>query len=549
MAASPEAALAAVEPERALALRPKRSRAWGRWWQALWTVLEIVLALAAAAVLPIWAGGIDVDPLDRTGQVSGLAAVQLRFAIVAGALVAVLLLAHWVLPARHRHVIARLGCAVAAGLASGVVAAGIVVAMLGTRWALWTGGGDYTVIIDWVQMLRAGQDIPDHYPPLILYIIDEVASASDLPPRYALQGVQVAGTALFGPAAYLCWRLVLRPGWALGIGVVAMLPFIEPVKPYPQITLVMLVPVVIAFVSRIRHAGDRAWYLVVVTGVLFGAGFGLLFLLYSGWFVWVAPGVVLATLLLVPWRAAPGRALVMLGCAAGMFLTIVRVHLGALFSSTGGSQDAFFYNDTETEPAYIAMWTNDREAWTGPVWPPPGELGGVGLFTVMLAAGLGVAIWLGWRRTAVIVLVAGVASAWVTRMWLASEMYELQLVRLYPRTTMIILYSLLILTGLAVRYGGQALSGRPPATGATGGLALSGRALSGRAPAAAATAPAGLLLLPLLFLFASAGSALADRYMPDPRLNHPGYFTYVAHTIRHYDGTCPEYGEQHHLCR
>lgn len=523
----PSPVVAAEEHESSPAAVPPPRRRHRRWLRPAWPALEILTAVASALLLPWLSLSINVDPLDRIGQVSGLAGIQLRFAIVAGALIGVLLLAHRLLPARHHYQIMRLGCAVAAGLASGVVAAGLVVALHGTPWALWGAGGDYRILLTWIGQLDQGQDVPDYYPPAILYVLWAWSSMSGLPLGYALQGVQVVGTALFGPAAYLCWRLVLRPGWALGIGVVAMLPFFEPVKPYPQLTLVVLIPLLVAFVRRVRRAGALSWFGVVIAGLLFGAGFGLLFLLYSGWFVWIAPGAVLAIALLAPWRAAPVRALVLLLAAAAAFVAVSRVHLFALFDSAGATQDAYTYIATDTEPTYIAIWTNDRDAWVGSVWPPLGELGGVGLFTLVLAAGLGVAIWLGWRRTPVITLVAATASAWVIRMWLASEMYETELVRLYPRTTMIILYSLLLLTGFAVMYASRVLAGRA------------------RPPSAA---PAGLLLVPLLFVFASAGSAIADRHMPDRRVDHPGFFAWAAHKQQLIDGMCPEYGRLHNLC-
>jgi galactan 5-O-arabinofuranosyltransferase len=54
-------------------------------------------------------------------------------------------------------------------------------------------------------------------------------------------------------------------------------------------------------------------------------------------------------------------------------------------------QDRYFYFDTSVEPAYIAMWRNDLPGDVGP-WPPPGELAGVGVFTLLLVVGLGAAV-------------------------------------------------------------------------------------------------------------------------------------------------------------
>ena len=122
--------------------------------------------------------------------------------------------------------------------------------------------------------------------------------------------------------------------------------------------------------------------------------------------------------------------------------------------------DNFFYFDTCTDPAYIAMWRNDRPFGAGSVWPPLGELGGVGVFTVLLTIGAGVALGLAWRRTVVIGIGFVIVGAWLVRMLLAGQMYATNTVRLYPRTTMVVLYGLLLLTGLAVFFvsrGGPAV--------------------------------------------------------------------------------------------
>ena len=49
-------------------------------------------ALVGCLVLPFAARSIEVDPLARTGQVSALAALQLRFALAGAVLLAVLLI-------------------------------------------------------------------------------------------------------------------------------------------------------------------------------------------------------------------------------------------------------------------------------------------------------------------------------------------------------------------------------------------------------------------------------------------------------------------------
>jgi galactan 5-O-arabinofuranosyltransferase len=505
-----------------------RSPHRGRWY-----AIEAIASIGTAGLFLLWSRTITVDPLDRKGQVSGLAALQFRFALVAAVLVVALVLVHrWRAPA-YRERAVTMGCAVIAGLTTGLVAGGIDVALRGTQWSLWAGEDDYAWILAWIRKLGRGEDVPDHYPPIIFYVIGAWAKIRGEPLAYALKDVQLIGTALFGPAAYLAWRLTLRPVWALGIGVVAMLPFIEPVKPYPQITLVMMIPVLVRYLQLVRRCAGLRVRRAVGVGSAYGIGIGLLFLLYSGWLVWCAGGFLVAFCLVAPWRRGWRQVLSFAAASLVAFTAVSWVHLRGLLAATGGTSDPYFYFDTFTDPAYFAMWRNDRPADVGEVWPPLGELGGVGLFTILLMVGLGIALWLGWRRTAVITLGLCVASAWFLRMWLASEQWETQTVRLYPRTTMVLLYCLLLLTGFAVLL----------ATNAARGWRLAGLASPAAPPGS--TAPVGLLLIPLLFLLASAGSATIDHYLPDRRSDHAGYFAWIAQTKRLLDGSCSVYGRLH----
>jgi galactan 5-O-arabinofuranosyltransferase len=449
-----------------------------------------------------------------------------------------------------RAITKRLGCAAAAGLATGLVAGGIVVALRGTPWALWAGGADYAPII---QALQADNlnNVLAHYPPLFPALLGAWSDISGKPLAYALQDLQVVGTALFGPAAYLAWRMVLPPPWALAVGVVAMLPFIEPVKPYPQITLIMFIPVAVALVRKVRHSASLTPPRAILAGVGFGLVLGMLFLLYSGWFIWCAPGLLVATALVLPWRKGLKPALLLCASTLAVFLAVAWVHLRGLFNETGGLSDAYFYWDTCTDPAYIAMWRNDRPFGAGDVWPPIGELGGVGLFTVLLAAGAGVALLLAWRRTVVIAIGFSILGAWLIRMWLASEMYATETVRLYPRTTMVVLYGLLLLAGLAVYFAaaaiGRQLSRRDTNAGdsvpSESGAGDRG-APDGGPEVTRGGAPTAILLIPLLFLFAAAGSATIDRYMPSQRQDGNGFFAWIAQTVPTLEGACSPYAKE-----
>ena len=198
-------------------------------------------------------------------------------------------------------------------------------------------------------------------------------------------------------------------------------------------------------------------------------------------------------------------------------------------------QDRYFYFDTAVDPAYIAMWRNDLPGNTGP-WPPPGELAGVGVFTLLLVIGLGGAVALGGRRTAVVTLCSVLAGAWLLRLWFASQMYATGTVQLYPRTSAEILYCLLLLVG--VRGAVRVRARREPARGARGpGQGRRSGWAPVRRPAVAATV--GGLCAALLFAL-SAGSSLADRYLPRND-GSVARLAYVAQMVRQPDGTCPDF--------
>jgi hypothetical protein len=554
---------------------PAGRRAW------IGVGLEWLASLLAAGIFLGWAGSVDVNPMVRVGQVAGLATLQLRFAIACVVVVVALLVAERFLSPARRDLAVRVACAIFAGLASGLVAAGVRVALRGTPWALYVGFGDGGWISQWVDMVRRGEPIPGHYPPLSIYMFAWYEQLTGKQFWLALRDFQLVGTALFGPAAYLSWRLLLRAPWALAIGVLPGIALINPLKPYPQLTLVVFLPLLVKFLQTVRRSAGLTIRQAATRGLIFGLAFALLFMLYSGWFAWVALGMVAAFVGLVPWRdAGRGRqAGVLAGVASVVFVLIGWIHLRGLFAPTGAVSDRFFYFDTDTEPTYFAMWRDDAPGNVG-VWPPLGELAGLGLFTLVLAAGLGLALVLGWRRTIVIGTGACLVSAWLMRMWLASESYRTGTVRLYPRTTMLLFYGLVVLTGFAMYLVKNALVERaavdpdrlrPVVAGGAdddggaddggAGVADGGAGVAdGGAGVADAPAepgplrdrperiagrrtgpPLALLLCPLLLLLASAGSAMADRYMPRNDKGSTSYYAWVSHNTRLPNGRCPAF--------
>jgi hypothetical protein len=305
------------------------------------------------------------------------------------------------------------------------------------------------------------------------------------------------------------------------------MPLLEPYKPYTTVVLVALVPLLVVFLRLLRGAGAPTWTRLALSGAATGVALGVLFSLYSGWFLWSAPGALVAVLVRFPWRA-PVRGLALLAVTAAGLVAVAWPHLFGVIAAAGRVQDRYFYFDTAVEPAYIAMWRNDLPGNVGP-WPPPGELAGVGVFTVLLVVALGVAVAVAGRRTAVLTAGTLLAGAWVLRLAIAARMYETQTVQLYPRTTAEILFCLLLMAVLAARYGGRRVQDAWRARAAAG---------NGRVPRNAMPLIGALCAALLLAL--SVGSATADRYLPRND-GSVGLLAYVAQHVRQPDGRCPKF--------
>jgi galactan 5-O-arabinofuranosyltransferase len=463
----------------------------------VWPALEALVAFAAPSLFLATCVLIRTNPRDRLGQISGIASLELRFFMFAIALLVVMVLAARRQSAEAFERTTRLVCAAFAGLATGLIAGGILVALRGTPFGLHTNGGDISALIQWAQALDAGKQVDPLYPPVSVYLLSAYHHLAGVPYEQAVKHLQIAGTLAFGPIAYLSWRMLLRPGWALGIAVVAVLPLVDPYKPYTHLVLAAFVPLAIVTLQTIRDIESKTVGQLVRTSALLGLAFGILCISYSGWFQWSAPGLFVAFLVVMPWRTAWKPALASLGIIGGVFLLVAGRYLIAALSVK--VLDTFIYSDVRVEPTYIAMWRNDLP---GPIdtWPPIGEFAGVGLFTLVLAAGFAFAVALGRRTVAVLTLGTMMAGAWLMRFWYAKDLWATKLVQLYPRTAPLILYCLMVSTGLALcwaierRSTTSAVRGRGALIGGLCGLAL---------------------------VFASAGSVITDRYMPS-NTNPPG---------------------------
>ncbi len=505
------------------------------------TAAEAAVSVLAALLLTVLSKRLDVNPLQRVGQVSGLAGIQLRLLVLLAATVVLyLVLSRWMPGAA-----VRIGAAAVAGLATGVTASGSVVALRGTSWPYNGSGGDIGNLQQWAFHVMDGVPLPAEYPPGFPHVL---AWSSQLffdgNASLAVKWVMIGFLAVSGPVAYLAWRMLLPPLWALGIGVTASLTLIEPYKPYSPIVLIVVIPVLAKLAQVVTDSSKPGRKRSLAIGAGLGALLAALFLLYAGWFVWSAVGVIVLFAVVLTGRARSGGkralldAVLPLGAASVVFLALAGRYLIRLLGASGATRDTYFYFDTATDPAYFA---SSGTAFPGPLrslgWPLPGELGGVGLFTILLVAGLGAAIALGLRRPLVLTLAACTGSAFLLRYWYASHMAADGAVQLYPRTSLQIVYCMLALSGVAVHLGVQ----RVRAWTRANEVRLPGREAlqaAGQRPRAAVIG----VLVPLGLLFGSAGSSTADAYMPRPPAeNTLGTLAWTAHTTGLPDAKCPKY--------
>ncbi|MEV6683600.1 hypothetical protein AB0N09_43215 [Streptomyces erythrochromogenes] len=503
---------------------------------------EVAVSVIAAAALVALGRLLRLNPVQRTDQVSGLAAIQLRLLLLLAATV----LLYLVLSRAWPGAAVRISAAAVAGLATGVTAAGSVVALRGTDWPLYANLGDAGNLQRWAYAVIDGGAFPKEYPPGFPHLLADTARIlfdGDVPK--AMKWLMIAFVAFTGPIAYLAWRLLLPPLWALGIGVTSTLPLVDPYKAYPAVSLIVLIPVLAKLVEVVQRSSELGRKRALAMGGGLGGLLAAAFLLYAGWFVWSSVGVVvLFAVVLVRLGRSGGRralaeGLLVLGTAAGVFLVLAGSYLANLLAAGGTTKDTYFYFDTSTDPSYFAMWGG---SFPGPQrtvgWPPLGELGGVGLFSIVLVTGLGAALALGSRRPAVLTLAACTASAFLLRYWYASHMARDQAVQLYPRTSAQILYCLIALTGTAVFLACRRLHGR----GRTDGDALPAADLRQDGHRTRAVVVGALCAMGLLF--GMAGSATANAYMPqEPGAGTNGQLSWTSHNVRMPDGTCPKYAE------
>ncbi|MFD3761022.1 hypothetical protein [Streptomyces sp. NPDC058622] len=517
------------------------------WMAKRWVLIlaEALVSVVAALGYTLLCSRIGVNPLNRIGQVSGLAKMQEYAALVGLPLLAVLLYtAYRGRLARHQ-LVKRMVCAALAGLSTGVVAGGVVVALNGTPWPLGGQEGDPSVLVEMANSFLAGESMSGIYPPGfpgLMAVWAQLRYGGLGGNGFALHDFQIFFSALVGPMAYLSWRLLLRPFWALLIAVPASVLFLDPIRPYSHVVMIVLLPLLGYCLLELRKAGARSVKSVLLRGAGMGVIFGVLFLWYSGWYVWAAPGVGLLFLFLFPWRAgAPvvkraaayvGAVLVTAG-AIGAPLLYQMARLGAQ------TPDRYAYLTVYVDPAYVMGWSSDRSGkLTYQDWPVSGEMAGQSGFTLLLLLGVGLGVGLGLRHIMVCTAAATLAGAWLARFWFASNMAQEKAVQLFPRTTWIIMYCLMILCVLGMMALVQRSSGWAERTLRPAGADPAVRVVPRRVVQQLA---AGMVCA--VALFATMGASWSvNRYMPTPEsTNTMGLDAWRAHEIKKANGQCPRF--------
>ncbi|MEV6972928.1 hypothetical protein [Kitasatospora sp. NPDC093806] len=524
-----------------------RSGALARWTANRWFMrgAEVLVSVAAGLGFMLLCTHISVNPTNRIGQVSGLAKIQQYAALIGIPVLAALLFLAYRGTLRYYQVAQRLVCAALAGLSTGVVAGGIAVALHGTPWGLGGQEGDPGNLMGMANDMIRGKGLPGVYPPLfpaLLAVWAKLFHGGIPGVGHALKDLQLILSALVGPMAYLSWRMLLRPFWAMAVAVPTSIVFLDPIRPYSHGSMLVLLPLLAACFREIRRSDELSARSAALRGLGFGVAFGVMFVWYSGWYLWAAPGSFLLALLIFPWRRgkrALQRALVFLGAMLVTAAVIGAPLLYQLVKLGASTMDRYAYINTYIDPAYVLGWASDRSGTlTYHNWPESGELAGQTGFALLLLLGVGLGVGLGLRNIVVRTTGFVLIGAWLLRFWFASHMEHNQAVQLYPRTTWIIFYCLIILTVMGIMLTYERGFGWVRSTLADVAPARAARI----SPRVLAQLAAGLICAVALFT-TMGGSWSANRFMPstNPGVEDMGLDALRAHLQALENGDCPKY--------
>ncbi|MEU9134321.1 hypothetical protein AB0D08_40725, partial [Kitasatospora sp. NPDC048540] len=139
-----------------------RRRPSRRTW---WAAAEASAALLAALGFAALSTTVDLNPLVRIDQVSGLAELQLYVALLGLPLLALLVYTAYRGSVLRHQLVKRLVCAALAGLSTGVIAGGTVLALSGTSAPLGGQDGDPSTLVAMANSMLHGHHLPGVYPP------------------------------------------------------------------------------------------------------------------------------------------------------------------------------------------------------------------------------------------------------------------------------------------------------------------------------------------------------------------------------------------------
>ena len=483
-------------------------------------VVELAVSGAASLVMAAYATTLTANPLDRLGQVSALASLQLPFAALA--ILALLMGSRSIRISRDPRPAYAAAFAILAGATSGFVAGGLVFALRGTPYPLFGPNGDSGVLIQWATQFANGDGLNLSYPPAIILLLSFASKLLGSPPEYVLKLLQVTLTALSIPINYTLWRTLLRPAPSLAVAAIAGLVLIDPYKPYTGPALVACIVGVVHLIRGTRAAVNWTIRGILRRGFLVGGCVGIVALVYSGWFVWTAPGAIAAALFtLSTTNTSKQDILKKLGflttCGIA-FVLVAGIHIVAI--TKAGVVDKYVYFDALVDPAYVTMWRSDFPGIVGE-WPPPGEIGGVSVFLLSLAAFTSVAWVKRGTEPIVHVLVLSASGAWILRHLIASQMSASGTVQLWPRTSMEITYCLLVLAALGARE-----------------VFLTWITTLEMEPLKLARRTVTAALLASSFILASGASSISDHYMPANE-DSRRFLAWISHSEPLLDGECP----------
>lgn len=318
------------------------------------------------------------------------------------------------------------------GVTSGILSGGITSALEGTPYPLNAMGGDMGNLAKWTE-----STVGKGYPPMYIYLNRLTQFVIGSPSLYSLKTLGIVTVSLAFPIGYICWRRICNPQNSAIITIIGGLLTLDLYKPYEGLTLLISIPFLLEIAGELQE--KRGLRESFRKGFLKGLILGLIFLTYDAWLIMLVAAAPFYLIIIIKNRKK--------GALEYFFTLLATFGIIAvpLIISTfqANLKDNFIYIDALTNPTYFLNWMSGVSTIPA-LWPPYGEFAGLTTFTVVMLILTIPVFYASFRSFEIKILLAFLASAWIVRIFLAAMMARTGLVQLWPRTSILITFLVLV---------------------------------------------------------------------------------------------------------